>query len=251
MLWNPVQGAFAPLLLALVALAAVMGFAHRIAGRRAALLAGAIFFAQPFMVWETTSVFIESGIALAVALAGWNAFRFVRRSERSGLVLVGVFAGGAAGMKYLGLFAALTIPAGPGGDPRRTRATPAGARIRRAGPRRRAAVVREEHRPDREPVLSASLRRPQRLCRRGTDEHDADVRARSRRPRLGAPAGQAARRREAVRRRPVPLAALLALRAARALPARTARGRPRAGAVSSCTSFSGSSRRSRRAFSCR
>jgi hypothetical protein len=111
MLWNSVQGAFAPLLLALVALAAVMGFAHRIAGRRGALLAGAIFFAQPFMVWETTSVFIESGIALAVALAGWNAFRFVRLSERSALVLAGVFAGGAAGMKYVGLFAALTISA--------------------------------------------------------------------------------------------------------------------------------------------
>lgn len=111
MLWNSVQGAFAPLLLALVALAAVMGFAYRIAGRRAALLAGAIFFAQPFMVWETTSVFIESGIALAVALAGWNAFRFVRGSERSALVLAGVFTGGAAGMKYVGLFAALTISA--------------------------------------------------------------------------------------------------------------------------------------------
>jgi hypothetical protein len=111
MLWNPVQGAFTPLILALLALAAVMGFAHRIAGRRAALLAGAIFFAQPFMVWETTSVFIESGIALAVALAGWNAFRFVRHSERSALVLAGVFVGGAAGMKYVGLIAALTITA--------------------------------------------------------------------------------------------------------------------------------------------
>ncbi len=111
MLWNPVQGAFAPLLLALVALAAVMGFAYRIAGRGAALLAGAIFFAQPFMVWEATSVFIESGIALAVALAGWNAFRFVRCSERTALVVAGVFVGGAAGMKYLGLIAALTIAA--------------------------------------------------------------------------------------------------------------------------------------------
>jgi hypothetical protein len=109
MLWNPVQGAFAPLLLALVALAAVMGFAYRIAGRGAALLAGAIFFAQPFMVWETTSVFIESGIALTVALAGWNAFRFVRCSERTALIVAGVFVGGAAGMKYLGLIAALTI----------------------------------------------------------------------------------------------------------------------------------------------
>jgi xanthosine utilization system XapX-like protein len=111
LLWNPVQGAFAPLLLALVALAAVTGFAHRVAGRSGALLAGAIFFAQPFMVWETTSVFIESGIALAVALAAWNLFRFARHSEWSALVLAGVFAGGAAGMKYVGLIAALTLAA--------------------------------------------------------------------------------------------------------------------------------------------
>jgi hypothetical protein len=109
LLWNPVQGAFAPLLLALVALGVVSGFAHRVAGRSGALLAGAIFFAQPFMVWEATSVFIESGIALAVALAGWNLFRFARQQERSALVLAGVFAGGAAGMKYLGLIAALTL----------------------------------------------------------------------------------------------------------------------------------------------
>ena len=111
LLWNPVQGAFAPLLLAFVALAAVSGFAHRVAGRSGALLAGAIFFAQPFMVWEATSVFIESGIALAVALAAWNLLRFARHSERSALVLAGVFAGGAAGMKYLGLIAALTLAA--------------------------------------------------------------------------------------------------------------------------------------------
>jgi hypothetical protein len=111
LLWNSVQGAFAPLLLALVAAAAVAGFAHRIAGRSAALLASGIFFAQPFMVWEATSVFIESGLACAVALSAWNLYRFVRYSERSGLLLAGLFAGGAAGMKYLGLIAALTLAA--------------------------------------------------------------------------------------------------------------------------------------------
>ncbi len=109
LLWNPVQGAFAPLLLALAALAAVGAFAYRVAGRSVALLASVIFFAQPFMVWEATSLFIETGIALMVALAAWNLFAFVRHSERGALVLAGVFAGGAAGMKYLGLIVALTL----------------------------------------------------------------------------------------------------------------------------------------------
>jgi 4-amino-4-deoxy-L-arabinose transferase-like glycosyltransferase len=109
LLWDSVQGAFAPLLLALVALAAVVGFAERLAGRSAALLAGAIFFAQPFMLWESTSVFIEPGLACAVALSAWNLARFVRHSEQNALVLAGLFAGGAAGMKYLGLIAVLAI----------------------------------------------------------------------------------------------------------------------------------------------
>jgi hypothetical protein len=111
LLWNSVQGAFAPLLLALVALAGVMGFTYRLAGRLAALIAGAAFFAQPFMVWEATSVFIESGLALAVVLSAWNLYRFIRFSERSALVVAGVMAGGAAGMKYLGLVVVLTVAA--------------------------------------------------------------------------------------------------------------------------------------------
>jgi len=111
LLWNSTQGAIAPLLLAFVALVAVMAFAHRVAGRPAALLAGTVFFAQAFMVWEATSAFIEPGIALAVALAGWNLIRFARHSELSALILAGVFAGGAAGMKYLGLIAALILAA--------------------------------------------------------------------------------------------------------------------------------------------
>jgi hypothetical protein len=109
LLWNSVQGAFAPFLLALVALAAVAGAADRLAGRSAALLAGAIFFAQPFMTWEATSVFIEPGLASAVALASWNAALFIQHRNRAGLVLAGVFTGGAAGMKYLGLIAALAL----------------------------------------------------------------------------------------------------------------------------------------------
>ena len=109
LLWDPVQGAFAPFLLALLALAAVVGAADRLAGRSVALLAGAIFFAQPFMTWEATSVFVEPGLAAAVALAGWNLLRFARHDERQALALAGAFSGGAAGMKYLGLIAALAL----------------------------------------------------------------------------------------------------------------------------------------------
>ena len=109
LLWDTVQGAFAPFLLALVALAAVVGATLRLAGRAAALLAGAIFFAQPFIAWETTSVFVEPGVAAAIALATWNLVHFGRYSDRSALVLAGVFAGGAAGMKYLGLLALLAL----------------------------------------------------------------------------------------------------------------------------------------------
>jgi 4-amino-4-deoxy-L-arabinose transferase-like glycosyltransferase len=111
LLWNSVQGAFAPLLLAIIAVGAVAGFTHRVAGRPAALLAAAIFFAQPFLVWEATSVFIESGLACALSLAAWNLYRFVRHDARSGLILAGVFAGAAAGMKYVGLIAAVSLAA--------------------------------------------------------------------------------------------------------------------------------------------
>ena len=109
LLSDSVQGAFAPFLLSLVAVGAVAGAAERVAGRTVALLAAAVFFAQPLMLWNATSTFIESGLACAVALAGWNLLRFVRHGEAASLVLAGLFAGGAAGMKYLGLIAALAL----------------------------------------------------------------------------------------------------------------------------------------------
>jgi hypothetical protein len=111
LLWDSVQGAFAPLLLALVALAGVIAAAERLAGRSLGLLAGAVFFAQPFMLWETTSVFIEPGLACAVTLSLWNLLTFIRTEQTSALVLAGVFAGSAAGMKYLGIIAALALSA--------------------------------------------------------------------------------------------------------------------------------------------
>jgi Dolichyl-phosphate-mannose-protein mannosyltransferase len=114
LLQDSVQGAFAPFLLALVAAAAVAGAAERLAGRTVALLATAVFFAQPLMLWEATSTFIESGLAFAVALAGWNLLRFARQGDREALVVAGLFAGGAAGMKYLGLIAVLALAVAAG-----------------------------------------------------------------------------------------------------------------------------------------
>jgi hypothetical protein len=61
------------------------------------------------MLWDATSTFIESGLACAVALAGWNLLRFVREGDEGALVLAGLFAGAAAGMKYLGLIAVLAL----------------------------------------------------------------------------------------------------------------------------------------------
>lgn len=109
LLWDGIQGAFAPLLLGLAALTAVIGAAARIAGGTVALLAGAIFFAQPFMLWQTTSTFVEPGLALAVALACWNLWRFAQTRATWSVGLAGLFAGAAAGMKYTGAAAGLLI----------------------------------------------------------------------------------------------------------------------------------------------
>jgi hypothetical protein len=115
LLWDPIQGAFAPFLLALVALFAVIGVTQRLAGRSAGLLAGAVFFAQPLMMWEGTSVFIEPGLALALALASWNVLHFMRTGDTTALGLAGAFAGAAAGMKYLGIIVALALSAAVAG----------------------------------------------------------------------------------------------------------------------------------------
>ena len=107
LLWDSVQGAFAPLLLALGALAATVGMGLRVGGRGVGLLAGAIFFVQPLMAFEASGTLIESGLAFAVALAAWNLAAFVRSGDRAAVTLAGLFAGSAAGMKYVGLFVLL------------------------------------------------------------------------------------------------------------------------------------------------
>jgi hypothetical protein len=107
LLWDSVQGAFAPLLLALGALAAAIGMGARIGGRGLGLLAGAIFFVQPLMAFEASGTLIEGGLAFAAALGAWNLAEFVRTGDRGAVALAGLFAGAAAGMKYVGLFVLL------------------------------------------------------------------------------------------------------------------------------------------------
>ena len=109
LLWDDTQGAFAPLLLGLAALAVVVGAAHRIAGRTVALVAGAVFFAQPFMLWQSTSTFVEPGLALAIGLACWNLWRFAETGQTWCVGIAGLCAGAAAGMKYTGAAVALVL----------------------------------------------------------------------------------------------------------------------------------------------
>ena len=112
LVWDGVQGAFAPLLLLFAGTAATALGAARLAGRTVGLLAATIVLCQPFTTWVGTSTFVEPGLVLVVALALWNLVQFARTGWVPALVLTGVFAGAAAGMKYQGVAAALLIACG-------------------------------------------------------------------------------------------------------------------------------------------
>jgi hypothetical protein len=112
LVWDGVQGAFAPLLLLFAGTAATGLGAARFAGRTVGLLAATIVLCQPFTTWVGTSTFVEPGLVLAVSLALWNLAHFARTGWTPALVLTGVFAGAAAGMKYQGVAAALLIACG-------------------------------------------------------------------------------------------------------------------------------------------
>jgi hypothetical protein len=109
LLWDSVQGAFAPLLLALATAGVVFATARNLAGRGSAILATAIFFAQPFALWLETSTFVESGAALTVALAVANLIRFAQVGRTELLVLAGLFTGATAGIKYIAAGAAAVL----------------------------------------------------------------------------------------------------------------------------------------------
>jgi hypothetical protein len=105
LLWGPIQGAFAPLMLGLLATVALIGGVTRFAGRALGLLAGVVLLAQPYMCWQTTSTFVEPALMLTMALALWNYGESRATSKRVHLVLLGVMLGATCGMKYTGLVA--------------------------------------------------------------------------------------------------------------------------------------------------
>jgi hypothetical protein len=112
LLWDSVQGAFAPLLLGLGGGATVLVAAHRLAGRGVALLATALYLCQPFALWLLTSTFVEPAAAFTVALAVANLVRYARGAGPEALVLAGVFTGATAGMKYIAAGAAVVVALG-------------------------------------------------------------------------------------------------------------------------------------------
>jgi hypothetical protein len=107
LLWDPVQGAFAVFALVLFATAAAAVGGWLVADARIGLLGAAIFLVQPLVAWEATAALVEGGIAFMVALTSLNLLVWTTRRDRAALVAAGLFAGGAAGMKYIGLFALL------------------------------------------------------------------------------------------------------------------------------------------------
>lgn len=106
LLWDGVQGALAATLLGLAGTAAVAGAAARLFDRRTALLAGAVYGAQPFALWMTTSTFVEPAAAFMLALAAWNLLDYAHTRAPRAIACAGVFAGAAAGTKYFGAAAA-------------------------------------------------------------------------------------------------------------------------------------------------
>jgi hypothetical protein len=112
LLWDSVQGAFAPLLLGLGAAGVIMATAHRLAGRGIALLATALYLAQPFALWLLTSTFVEPAAAFTAALAVAHLVQFAQRRHDTSIALAGLFAGATAGMKYVAAGAAAIVALG-------------------------------------------------------------------------------------------------------------------------------------------
>ena len=102
---------------------------------------------------------VRRALGLALAIGLWrvgNLWRFAETGQTWCVGIAGLFAGAAAGMKYTGAAAAVVLALVAAYLLKGTPAAEAPLRLRRAGRRRGAAVVRQEHDPDREPGVSAA-----------------------------------------------------------------------------------------------
>lgn len=94
-------------ILAGLAALAIFGLGRQLGGTALAGAAAAFLFTlQGIVSWEATSSFIELGLTFYVVLAVWHALRWGSSPSRSSALLTGLFAGAAAGTKYLGLVGA-------------------------------------------------------------------------------------------------------------------------------------------------
>ena len=109
LLWDSVQGAFAPLLLGLAGGAVVFAAARRLVGRGLALLATALYVAQPYTLWLVTSTFVDPAAGFTAALAVANLVRFANDRRLAPLAAAGLFTGATAGIKYVAAGAAAVI----------------------------------------------------------------------------------------------------------------------------------------------
>lgn len=100
-------------LVALVAVLATAGlvvaWGRRDFSPRAGWIAAALFLGNPIVVYLGGTAYVEPLLALFVTGALFSAFRFRHSGERAWLLLAAVFAGSAAGVKYLGLFFAAAV----------------------------------------------------------------------------------------------------------------------------------------------
>lgn len=113
-------------LLATAATAALLaGWGRRAASPAAGWLAAGIWLGSPIVAHLTGTAYVEPLLALFAAAALYAQERWRETGSRGWLVLAGVFAGSAAGVKYLGLGVAgvvfLLVVGGAWGAPRERR----------------------------------------------------------------------------------------------------------------------------------
>lgn len=84
--------------------ALLLAFGRRFGAPRAGLWAAALWLGTPLVVWVGSLAYVDVGMALFVTAALFAVERWRDGEDRRWLALAGVFAGLAAGTKYLGLF---------------------------------------------------------------------------------------------------------------------------------------------------